>query len=168
MATIITPGAGNAPEKPASPQLHVDSDWKAQAQAEREALALAEAERAAKQAAKPGTVGAAGAAAHPGEFAPPDIRSLIDMLAMQAVMYMGGMADKASGKAVFDPDYSRHMIDLLGVLEEKTRGNITPEEDQDLKMVLNELRMRYVELMKLVANQAAAKDPAPGTLGTST
>ncbi len=160
MATIITPGGGEAP-KPQGPQLHVDSDWKAQAQAEKERLAAADAARAAKQTPAPG-MGAAGnpaagdAAAH-GEGGAPDFRSLVDMLAMQAVMYMGGMADKTSGRAVFDPDYSRHMIDLLAVVEEKTRGNLAPEEEQDLKMVLNELRMRYVELMKLVAQQAMSK-----------
>lgn len=178
MATIITPGGGDSAGKPTpsspsgagagsvsggmAPQLHVDSDWKAQAQAEKERLAKAEAERAVKAAPSgPASAGAAssgaGQGAAAGEFAPPDFRALVDMLAMQAVMYMGGMADKTSGRAVFDPEYSRHMIDLLGVLEEKTRGNLAPDEAQDLKLVLNELRLRYVELMKLVAQQAASQ-----------
>lgn len=174
MAVIITPGgssqgAGSDPNQgpSAGASIHVDSDWKAQAQAEKERLAKADAERSAKQGAQPGTPGAAGAA-HPGEFPPPDFRALVDMLAMQAVMYMGGMADRGSGRAIFDPEYSRHMIDLLGVLEDKTRGNITPEEAQDLKLVLNELRLRYVELMKLVAAQATGKTgvATPGTSGT--
>ncbi len=159
MATIITPGGGSSPEasKPQAPQLHVDSDWKAQAQAEKERLAAADAARAAKQAPAAAASAAGPEGQGAGEAGAPDFRSLVDMLAMQAVMYMGGMADKTSGRAVFDPDYSRHMIDLLAVVEEKTRGNLAPDEEQDLKMVLNELRMRYVELMKLVAQQAMSK-----------
>ncbi len=166
MATIITPGGGSPqPSEPGkTPQLQVDSDWKAQAQAEKERLAQAEAERAAKQAAlkpaaAPGGVasGAAGAGGGAqGEFPAPDFRGLVDMLAMQAMMYMGGMADRSTGRAVFDPEYSRHMIDLLGVLEEKTKGNLAADEAQDLKIVLNELRLRYVELLKMVAAQSAA------------
>jgi hypothetical protein len=175
MATIITPGGDSSSGKPAGPQLHVDSDWKAQAQAEKERLAASDAARVAKQASasapRGGVVDGTGEARATGEPAAPDFRSLVDMLAMQAVMYMGGMADKTSGRAVFDPDYSRHMIDLLAVVEEKTRGNLAPDEEQDLKMVLNELRMRYVELLKLVAQQAmtggggAGGPGAPGAKG---
>ncbi|MFM9957099.1 MAG: DUF1844 domain-containing protein [Phycisphaerales bacterium] len=183
MATLIIPGGGDSAGKPNSsgpgagtgspsagvaPQLQVDSDWKAQAQAERERLAKAEEERAAKATGTAGAAGGsaqAGAAAGAGEMAAPDFRSLVDMLAMQAVMYMGGMADRNSGRAVFDPEYSRHMIDLLGVLEEKTRGNLAADETQDLKLVLNELRLRYVELMKMVAQQAASKGVSAASLG---
>ncbi len=179
MATLITPGGGDPSGKPnnpgsgvgasgVAPQLHIDSDWKAQAQAEKERLAKAEEERAAKAAGQPGgTPASAGAGGQGGEFAPPDFRALVDMLAMQAIMYMGGMADRTSGRAVFDPEYSRHMIDLLGVLEEKTKGNLAADEAQDLKVVLHELRLRYVELMKLVAQQAASKGVASATLAGS-
>jgi hypothetical protein len=173
MATIITPGGDSSSGKPAGPQLHVDSDWKAQAQAEKERLAASDAARVAKQAAasapRGGVVDGAGEAGAGGAGEPtaPDFRSLVDMLAMQAVMYMGGMADKASGRAVFDPDYSRHMIDLLAVVEEKTRGNLAPDEEQDLKMVLNELRMRYVELLKLVAQQAMTGGGGAGGPGAA-
>lgn len=170
MAIIIDPNAGTPstpdPKAPggagpgagAEPKIVVDSDWKSQAHAEKERLA--ETERQAKQAAAAkagpsGIPGAAGAGG-PGEFPPPDFRGLVEMVAMQAIMYMGGVADPKTGRAVFDPDYSRHMIDLLAILEQKTRGNLTPEEDSELKTILNELRMRYVELLKMVAQQSAA------------
>ncbi|MBL0927296.1 MAG: DUF1844 domain-containing protein [Phycisphaerales bacterium] len=156
------------PGQPA--KLIIDSDWKSQAQAEREKLAETEAKAAAKQS-RPGAAGAA--AAGEGEFPPPDFRGLLGMLATQALMYMGGMADRRTGQAIFDPEYSRHMIDLLGVLEEKTKGNLTPEETEELTGVLHELRMRYVDLIKLVAKQAsapggpaaAAGPGAPGVAG---
>jgi hypothetical protein len=40
------------------------------------------------------------------------------------------------------------MIDILGILEEKTRGNLSPEERQLLEQGLYELRMRFVEVKK--------------------
>jgi hypothetical protein len=41
-------------------------------------------------------------------------------------------------------DAARHVIDLLAMLEEKTRGNLTAAERQFLEQVLYELRMRFV------------------------
>jgi len=84
------------------------------------------------------------------------------MLATQAVMYMGAVADRQTGQAVFDPEVSRHMIDLLGVLEEKTKGNLTEEESKELTGVLHELRSRYVELVRLVSQSGQAGAPPPG------
>ncbi len=140
-----------------APKLIIDSDWKSEAQAEKERLEQ-------EASAKAGT----GGAGQEGEMPPPDFRGLMGMLATQALMYMGGMADPDSGKAVFDPNYSQHMIDLLGVLEEKTRGNLTKEEEDEIKGVLHELRSRFVELMRMVAQQQAqggAGSPTGGMPG---
>jgi hypothetical protein len=43
---------------------------------------------------------------------------------------------------------ARHFIDLLGVLEDKTRGNLTPREEQWLAASLHDLRLAYVELSR--------------------
>lgn len=137
-----------------TPKIIIDSDWKSQANAEREKLAEAEAKAQAEAAAR--GPGAGGAPGDPGALPPADFRTLIEMLAMQALMYLGGVADRRTGQAVFDPDYSKHMIDLLGVLEAKTKGNLSPEESTDITSVLNELRMRYVELSRMMAEQVAS------------
>ena len=138
------------------PKIIVDSDWKSQAQAEKEKLA---AEEQAKNAAP-------GAGAAEGQLPEADFRGLVGMLATQAIMYMGGMADRTTGQAVFDPEYSRHMIDLLSVLEEKTKGNVSEEEDRELRGVLHELRSRYVELAQMVAKGQIGRAPgAPGGMG---
>lgn len=145
------PGPPGSPGTPAAPKLIIDDDWKSQAQAEKERLSEAEAAKA-----KP--VGAASAGAGPdgeGELPPADFQSLVGMLITQALMYMGGVADRQSGRAVFDPEMSRFYIDLLGVVEAKTRGNLSEDESRDLTQALNELRVRYVELMKMVAAQMA-------------
>lgn len=141
-----------------APKIIIDSDWKSQAQAEREKLAEAEAKAQAEAAAR-----GPGAPAGDMQGLPPaDFRTLIEMLAMQALMYLGGVADRRTGQAVFDPDYSKHMIDLLGVLEAKTKGNLTAEETTDITSVLNELRMRYVELSRMMSEQIASGKLTPG------
>lgn len=136
------------------PKIIVDSDWKSQAQAEKEKLAAAEEAKAAK--ADPGAE---------GQLPEADFRGLVGMLATQAIMYMGGIADRTTGQAIFDPEYSRHMIDLLGVLDEKTRGNISEEESHELRGVLQELRARYVELAQMVAKGQIGRPPSGGAPG---
>jgi hypothetical protein len=51
-------------------------------------------------------------------------------------------------------------IDLLGVLEEKTKGNLTPEESAELTEVLGQLRSRFVYVAQLVAAQMQARAQA--------
>jgi hypothetical protein len=70
-------------------------------------------------------------------------------LATTAAVHLGDLADPSSGKAA-QPDLvaAREMIEILGLLEEKTRGNLTLEERQMLEQVLYELRLRYVEVQK--------------------
>ena len=53
-----------------------------------------------------------------------------------------------SGSRRRDPAVARQMIDWLGVLEQKTRGNLTFEESDLLARILYELRMAYVEVMR--------------------
>ncbi|TVQ60121.1 MAG: DUF1844 domain-containing protein [Phycisphaerales bacterium] len=118
------------------PKIIVDSDWKSQAQAEKERLTEQEAARPAK--------GAAGA--DPQGMPPADMRTLVGVLATQALMYLGGFPDPETGRAIVALDYARHYIDLLGVLEEKTKGNLSADEAQEIKEVLHELRTRYVRL----------------------
>lgn len=141
-----------ADESGEAPKLIIDSDWKNEAQAEREKLAAAE-----KQSSE------AGGGPGEGEMPEADFRGLMGMLATQALMYMGGIADPNTGKPVFDPMYAQHMIELLGVLEEKTKGNLTEEESGEITGVLHELRSRFVELMQIVAKQQGAGQPGGPT-----
>jgi hypothetical protein len=58
---------------------------------------------------------------------------------------------------------SRQSIDMLGVLAEKTKGNLTPDESRLLDSALFELRMAFLEITQVLARSAAAKAPAaPG------
>ena len=67
-------------------------------------------------------------------------------LASSAAIHFGDLPDPASGEAP-EPNLegAAQMIEILSLLEQKTRGNLTAEERQVLEQVLYELRMRFVE-----------------------
>ena len=75
---------------------------------------------------------------------PATLEFLILSLRMQAEMNMGlfAMGEEQPEK---NPELARHFIDLLGVLQEKTRGNLTLEEQRLLENTLTELRFRFVQ-----------------------
>lgn len=78
---------------------------------------------------------------------PIDFNILVLSLSTSALMQMGEGPQGDSGEPDSDEpdlDLARQTIDLLGVLEEKTRGNLTGEEERLLHQVLNDLRMRFV------------------------
>jgi hypothetical protein len=125
------------------PKLIIDTDWKSQAQAEKEKLTQP----------KPGAQGPAGGTdAGTGEEPRERIefRDIVSMFATQAVMYMGGIADPQTGRAVLAPEYAKLYIDMLAMLQEKTKGNLTPEEDRIISSAVQELRLDFVELSKHV------------------
>jgi hypothetical protein len=66
-------------------------------------------------------------------------------------MYLGAFPDPETGRAIVSLEYAKLHIDLLGVLEQKTRGNLTEQEASLLSRTLYELRMQYVEIAKAVA-----------------
>jgi hypothetical protein len=67
-------------------------------------------------------------------------------LASTAAIHFGDLADPVSGQPS-DPNLeaAAQMIEILGLLDVKTRGNLTAEERQLLEQVLYELRLRFVE-----------------------
>jgi hypothetical protein len=56
-----------------------------------------------------------------------------------------GLGPDSTGISLNDAKY---LIDMIGVIEEKTRGNLTSEEDQSLKSLLYELRMNFARVME--------------------
>src|SRR5688572_25394757 len=129
----------------------VDSDWKKQAQEEKRRL-TEEAERKksapapAEAAAVPSTAAAAGGRrrrAAREEMPEANFVTLVQTLASQALVYLGGMA-VAGGEPMIDLDTAKQQIDLMAVLEDKTAGNLSDEERAALDVALYETRMRYV------------------------
>lgn len=71
--------------------------------------------------------------------------TLVAELAMQASLFMGEIPDPETKEPIEDLNRAKYLIDELGMLEEKTAGNLTPEESSALKNILFELRMKYVK-----------------------
>ena len=67
-------------------------------------------------------------------------------LASTAAIHFGDLPDPMSGeRAEVNLDGAAQMIEILALMEQKTRGNLTAEEREILNQVLYELRMRFVE-----------------------
>ena len=67
-------------------------------------------------------------------------------LASTAAIHLGDLADPMTGqKLELNLEGAAQMIEILTLLEEKTRGNLTAEERQVLDQILYELRLRFVE-----------------------
>jgi len=66
-------------------------------------------------------------------------------LSSSAFLHLGEVEDPSTGKKQKNLPMAKHTIDILGMLEEKTQGNLTEDEGQLLKNVLYDLRMRYVK-----------------------
>jgi hypothetical protein len=73
--------------------------------------------------------------------------SFVLSLASSAAIHFGDIPDPSGDKSEPNLEGAAQMIEILGLLEEKTRGNLTAEERQLLEQVLYELRMRFVQSM---------------------
>ena len=71
--------------------------------------------------------------------------TLVNSLMTQVLLYLGELAPRGAEPQV-NLDMAKFNIDLLGVLEEKTKGNLTPDEQKLLDTALYETRMRYVQI----------------------
>jgi hypothetical protein len=146
--------------EPEAPKIIVDTDWKSQAQAEKERLAAAE--RAKAEQARPAAGAPPGAPEGEQGMPVPDLIELTRMLATQALMYLGAFPDPETGRRLVSLELAQFNIDLLTVLSEKTKGNLTPEEEKYLTHMLYELRMQFVEIGKAVAKAVEQGKISPG------
>jgi len=114
----------------------VDEDWKKEAQKEKEVLAAQEKDEKGQDQAEQQR-----APLPRGNFA-----ALISMLVTQTLFSLGAI--KVEGQEDKEPDLelARYNIDMLQTIEEKTKGNLTAEEETVLTNTLNEVRMAYVKM----------------------
>jgi len=103
----------------------VDDDWKAEAKQEKERLA----QETAKHEPLPD----------------PTFAELINMITMQAMVGLGGMSGPGGERIPPSLEVAKHYVDMLQVLEDKTKNNLTDDEKKLLDQVLYEMRMRYVQ-----------------------
>jgi len=71
--------------------------------------------------------------------------NFIFSLSTSALIQLGEIQDPLTQKQVKDLPLAKQTIDLIGMLKEKTKGNLTPDEEKLIETVLYDLRMRYVK-----------------------
>ena len=71
--------------------------------------------------------------------------TFIFSLNTSALLHLGEIPDPATGKQQEDLAMAKQTIDLIAMLQEKTRGNLAPDEENLVKHILYDLRLRYVQ-----------------------
>lgn len=84
---------------------------------------------------------------------PPTFEVLVLSLRWQAELQLGLYGGEEDEEHAPDLEGARHSIDLLGMLQEKTRGNLSLEEQRLLDNSLTELRFRYIQIVQDVTKQ---------------
>lgn len=85
----------------------------------------------------------------PGDASSPiDFLSFVFSLGSSVLMYLGEAPNPETGQVEKNLPLARETIDVLALLQEKTKGNLTPEEDRFLGSLLYDLRLRFVQANK--------------------
>ena len=155
----------------------VDEDWKRQAEEEKAKIdsalprSVAGAEEAPPAAtpsdAAAGPEGAAEKDAAPEPARRPTSRvsfiSLLEQLAAQAMAGLGQMPDPRTGRPMVDLELARDAIDMLALLEEKTRGNLEPDEKMMIEEALHSLQQAFLAIQQAYERSQPAGGPPPET-----
>ncbi len=124
-----------AEEKKEEKKIIIDEDWKGKAQKEKEGLKEKEkTEKPQKDAEQ--------------QYQLPtgDFGSLVSLLATQAMFAMGFITTEKDKEPKKDLRLAKFHIDILEALEQKTKGNLTDEEQKFLSGTLSQLRMGFVSV----------------------
>jgi len=91
---------------------------------------------------------ASGRPTAPDQLPPPSFSLLVTTFASQGAVAFGLVPNPIDGKTEVRLELGRHAIDMLDILEQKTKGNLTQDEAQFLEHVLHQLRMGFLEATK--------------------
>jgi Domain of unknown function (DUF1844) len=105
----------------------------------------------------------------PGAEDPASFINFLSTLATNAAAALGAVPHPATGKRTLDLETGKYWLDVLGMLKDKTVGNLHPQEARLLDGLLGDLRMQYVQLIRATEEklkaQAAAKFSGDDILG---
>lgn len=105
----------------------------------------------------------------PGAKDPASFVNFLSTLATNAAAALGALPHPSTGKRTLDLDSGKYWLDVLGMIKEKTKGNLHPEEAKILDALLGDLRMQYVQMVRATEEklkaQAAAKFTGDDILG---
>ena len=77
-----------------------------------------------------------------------DFHTFVLSLGSSALLHLGELEHPEGGEVEIDLPMAKHTIDILTMLEEKTKGNLTPPEEKLMQGLLYDLRLRYVNATK--------------------
>jgi hypothetical protein len=130
------------------PRIIVDEDWKSQVEREKEEL-----KREAEQATSQGE--------EQVPLPPANFVVLLSTLATQAMAGLGLLPNPMTGKPEVNRPIAKHFIDLVAMLEEKTKGNLTDEEASQVQETLHQLRMAFVATKQEQADTESSEPKKP-------
>ena len=119
----------------------VDEDWKSQVEAEKASFAKE-------------TEAARTATTDNQQLPPASFEMLVTTFATEAMVALGQLPNPYSNEHSVNLEHARYSIDMLDVLEDKTKGNLTADEAGMIEGLLHQLRMAFV----MVKNQFGAAD----------
>jgi Domain of unknown function (DUF1844) len=113
----------------------IDEDWKSQVLAEKEA---------ATKPAAPESPGQPAAADQDPQMPPASFEMLVTTLATEALMAMGQIPHPLTDKVELRRNQAQYLIDTLDLLREKTKNNLSPQEQKLIEAVLHQARMVFI------------------------
>ena len=114
----------------------VDEDWKSQIEAEKQ-VPQQEPEQAESAEQAPD-----------GPMPPPTLTVLASSLYLQGMISLGLLPAPGTETPEVQLELAKHAIDTLQMLEEKTKGNRTPEEDKEMDEMLHQTRMAFLSVQQ--------------------
>lgn len=132
-------------------KIFIDEDWKSQVEAEKEALAK---EPETGNTASPGT----------HELPPASFEMLVTTFASEAMVALGQLPNPFTNEHALNWEHARYTIDMLQVLQDKTKGNLSTEEAAMLETLLHQLRLAYVTLQNEYGSQIPTADPTQSSI----
>ncbi len=85
-----------------------------------------------------------------GQCVMPEVTFMAFIMSLNtsAMFHLGEIADPATGEKLIDFSLARHAIDTLALLQEKTKGNLDGDEEEMLKNILYDVKIRFVQVVK--------------------
>ena len=123
-------------------KIFIDEDWKSQVEKEKETFA---------QQAEAGPA----AEVDPYNLPPASFEMLVTTFASEAMVALGQLPNPFTNEHSISWDHARYTIDMLQVVQDKTKGNLSTEEAAMLETLLHQLRLAFVTLQTEYSNQAA-------------
>jgi len=97
----------------------------------------------------------------PGEIQSAMFAQLVMMFTSATLQHLGKLVNPATRQAEVDLEAAQASIDMLDMLDAKTRGNLTPEETRMLQDALTQLKLNFVETREAAGAAPAAKPAEP-------